>query len=79
MLTITKPMKKAGQEVCDYCMDAHIAHSMAGMGGASPLDYATIPERYRDIVKRYIEDEDFTSVEAIYIAMFRASADDEVV
>jgi len=60
---------KAGQEIANDLMDAHVSKTMGNLGGhviRSVSDYNN-----SDLIQKYLDDE-ICSVEAIYLAMKRA-------
>lgn len=65
---------KAGEDISSQMYDALIEKTFGddNLGGCRKLDYGNYPEENRDIIKKYIEEEDFQSVDGIYIAMKRA-------
>jgi len=64
MTDVTTAMVEAGQAICDEMLSAQIAATMGGVGGSS-----TDLSKYSDLALRYVNEEDTTSVEIIYLAM----------
>jgi hypothetical protein len=60
----TEEMIKAGCDMAEEMMDAHITHSFGDLGGGDP-DMS----RFSPLALRYAIEDDFTSVTGIYLAM----------
>jgi hypothetical protein len=75
---VTDSMRLAGNEIAEHLMDAQIeqAFGPTKLGGGRDFNLENYPEKYRGLIKSYLEDSSFESVDAIYIAMERQRLED---
>lgn len=78
-MKITEKMKQAGEEISSDLIEVSLIKDMGGIGGSKTLDefYQSCGNN-SDLIQAYAEGE-IESVEAIYLAMNRASHSEELI
>ena len=75
-IIVTDAMRAAGNDIAEHLCDAQICSALGGdLGGCKQFKLEDYPLQYRQLIYKYITDDNFDSVEAIYIAMEGAKQD----
>ena len=67
-MEVTTKMTEAGEKMAALLVDATCQKSFGNLEGCKEFNINNYPEKYRDLILKYINDE-IVSVTAIYTAM----------